>query len=133
MANLEALWVAGQLAAGQDDRRLVAGALHARPHQAVSSNSPFESIPATRADAWIAPRSKRRLRAEGDIGSVVATLGTTGTGAVDPLPEILRSAIASAFRVHADAAYGGYFTLADNLGPGDARRVRSGWARPTRS
>ena len=53
--------------------------------------------------------------AEGDIGCVVATLGTTGTGSVDPLPEILRLRAQSSFRLHVDAAYGGYFTLAKNL------------------
>src|SRR6185437_7017584 len=46
-----------------------------------------------------------------------ATMGTTGTGSIDPLPEILRLRDRFGFRVHADAAYGGYFTLADNLSP----------------
>jgi len=45
----------------------------------------------------------------------VATLGTTGTGSVDPLPEILRLRAEHGFRVHVDSAYGGYFTLARNL------------------
>ena len=53
--------------------------------------------------------------AGGDIGCVVATLGTTGTGSIDPLPEILRLRAQYGFRVHIDAAYGGYFTLAGNL------------------
>ena len=51
----------------------------------------------------------------GDIGCVVATLGTTGTGSVDPLPEILGLRAQRGFRVHVDAAYGGYFKLAGNL------------------
>jgi glutamate/tyrosine decarboxylase-like PLP-dependent enzyme len=46
---------------------------------------------------------------------VVATLGTTGFGAVDPLPQILALRQKYEFRVHADCAYGGYFVLADNL------------------
>ena len=45
----------------------------------------------------------------------MATLGTTGTGSVDPLPEILRLRAQYGFRLHVDAAYGGYFTLARNL------------------
>ena len=45
------------------------------------------------------------------------TLGTTATGAVDPLPEILKLREKYKFRVHADAAYGGYFSLVDNLEP----------------
>jgi glutamate/tyrosine decarboxylase-like PLP-dependent enzyme len=57
---------------------------------------------------------ERRLAA-GGVGTIVATMGTTAAGAVDPLPEILDLAKKSGARVHADAAYGGYFTLAGNL------------------
>jgi tyrosine decarboxylase/aspartate 1-decarboxylase len=42
---------------------------------------------------------------------VVATLGTTAMGAVDPLDEILKLKERYGFRVHVDAAYGGYFGL----------------------
>jgi glutamate/tyrosine decarboxylase-like PLP-dependent enzyme len=42
-------------------------------------------------------------------------MGTTATGSVDPLPEILALRQRYEFRVHVDAAYGGYFTLASNL------------------
>jgi glutamate/tyrosine decarboxylase-like PLP-dependent enzyme len=56
----------------------------------------------------------------GDVGTIVATIGTTGTGSVDPLPEILSLARTYGVRVHADCAYGGYFKLATNLPP-DAR------------
>jgi tyrosine decarboxylase / aspartate 1-decarboxylase len=51
----------------------------------------------------------------GDVGCVVATAGTTGTGSVDPLPEILKLRERHGFRLHVDAAYGGYFTLGSNL------------------
>jgi tyrosine decarboxylase/aspartate 1-decarboxylase len=54
--------------------------------------------------------------ARGDVGTVVATMGTTATGSVDPLPEILDLRAKHGYRVHADAAYGGYFGLAGNLG-----------------
>jgi glutamate/tyrosine decarboxylase-like PLP-dependent enzyme len=47
----------------------------------------------------------------------VATVGTTGTGAVDPLRELLPLRDRYGFRLHVDAAYGGYFTLASNLDP----------------
>jgi glutamate/tyrosine decarboxylase-like PLP-dependent enzyme len=52
----------------------------------------------------------------GDVGTVVATLGTTATGSVDPLPDILALRERHGFRLHVDAAYGGYFVLTENLG-----------------
>src|SRR5437764_15127739 len=63
--------------------------------------------------------------ARGDVGTVVATMGTTATGSVDPLPEILTLREKYGFRVHADAAYGGYFALARNLG----ERARSAFMK----
>jgi glutamate/tyrosine decarboxylase-like PLP-dependent enzyme len=42
-------------------------------------------------------------------------MGTTATGSVDPLPDILALRETYGFRIHSDAAYGGYFALAENL------------------
>jgi glutamate/tyrosine decarboxylase-like PLP-dependent enzyme len=47
----------------------------------------------------------------GNVGTVVVTLGTTAIGAVDPLDEILKLRDRYGFRIHVDAAYGGYFRL----------------------
>ena len=63
---------------------------------------------------------------KGDVGTVVVTLGTTAIGAVDPLDQILALRERYGFRVHVDAAYGGYFRLI----PG--RRSTSRRAAPTR-
>ena len=42
---------------------------------------------------------------------MVATAGTTGLGAIDPVHEVLATARRHGARVHVDAAYGGFFTL----------------------
>ena len=63
-----------------------------------------------------------RVLATGEVGTVVATLGTTGLGSLDPLPQIIELARAHNARVHVDAAYGGFFTLiADDSPDGVAR------------
>jgi glutamate/tyrosine decarboxylase-like PLP-dependent enzyme len=113
MANLEALWAAGQLHPG---KTIVASAGAHYTHQRISGvlKLPFEVIP-TRPDGRMGCAALAQRAAKGDIGCVVATLGTTGTGSVDALPEILRLRDRFGFRVHVDAAYGGYFTLANNL------------------
>jgi glutamate/tyrosine decarboxylase-like PLP-dependent enzyme len=53
---------------------------------------------------------ERKLR-NYPIGTIVATIGTTGRGAIDPIHKLLELKKKFNFRIHVDAAYGGYFTL----------------------
>jgi tyrosine decarboxylase/aspartate 1-decarboxylase len=113
MANLEALWVAGRLHPG---RKIVASSQAHYTHRRISDvlQLHFASVPVDSHARMDLNALEKILRQE-DIGTVVATLGTTGCGAVDPLHELLDLQHQYGFRVHADAAYGGYFPLVDNL------------------
>jgi glutamate/tyrosine decarboxylase-like PLP-dependent enzyme len=115
MANLEALWVASQLTPG---KKIVASEQAHYTHSRISSvlGLKFESVPCdTRGKMNI--DSLKKILTDNDVGTVVATIGTTATGSVDPLPQILELREQYGFRLHADAAYGGYFVLVDNLNP----------------
>ncbi len=116
MANLEALWVAGRLKPGQ---KILASEQAHYTHQRISAvlGLRFEGVPCD-ARARMDIDSLARVLERGEVGAVVATVGTTGTGAVDPLPKILELRDRYDFRLHVDAAYGGYFVLADNLEAG---------------
>lgn len=119
MANLEALWVAGQLHPGST---VVASQQAHYTHSRISAvlGLAFESIPCDGFGRMDIQALRQRLD-QGGVGTVVATMGTTATGAVDPLPELLELQHRFGFRLHADAAYGGYFILSENLKEGTQR------------
>jgi tyrosine decarboxylase/aspartate 1-decarboxylase len=112
-ANLEALWVSGQLA-GQlaPNKRILASDQAHYTHQRISSvlKLPFSPVPSDNLGRMDLNALENELR-RGDVGTVVVTMGTTALGAVDPLPEVLALRERYGFRIHLDAAYGGYFRL----------------------
>ncbi len=120
VANFEALWIGRELCPG---RAVAASAQAHYTHSRLSAvlGVPFRSIPVDHRGRMDVGALEGAL-ASGEVGTVVATLGTTAAGAVDPLHEILALRPRYDVRVHVDAAYGGYFTLAGNLGA-EARRA----------
>jgi tyrosine decarboxylase/aspartate 1-decarboxylase len=124
LANLEALWVAGQLGSG---KRIVGSEQAHYTHQRISAVLKLEYAPiaADHRGRMSLPALEDELR-KGDVGTVVVTLGTTAIGAVDPLDEILALRERYGFRVHVDAAYGGYFRLIPEALDLPARRALRG-------
>lgn len=119
-ANLEALWVSRELRPG---KRIAYSkdAHYTHGRMAEVLNVPVVVIP-TEIDGRMSLEALEAEMKKGDLAVVVATLGTTGLGAVDPLADIVALAEKYDVRVHVDAAYGGFFTLVQNeLEPETAR------------
>jgi glutamate/tyrosine decarboxylase-like PLP-dependent enzyme len=117
MANLEALWIASRIAPG---KRVLASAQAHYTHSRLCGvlGLDFAAVPTTSDGRMDVAALEQILATEqGSVGTVVATLGTTATGAVDPLDQLLHLRDQYGFRLHADAAYGGYFTLASTHAP----------------
>jgi tyrosine decarboxylase/aspartate 1-decarboxylase len=108
-ANLEALWVAGQVAPG---KRILAQQQAHYTHKRITSvlKLPFTTVVSDNLGRMDLNALEDELRHD-DVGTVVVTMGTTALGSVDPLPEILALKDRYGFRIHLDAAYGGYFRL----------------------
>ena len=117
-ANLEALWVAGQLGHTHDGSPMAIAASDQAhyTHSRISGvlGLPFISIPSDQHGRMDLNVLEALLETK-IIATVVVTLGTTAIGSVDPLDKIVRLQKKFKFRIHVDAAYGGYFTLASNL------------------
>jgi glutamate/tyrosine decarboxylase-like PLP-dependent enzyme len=121
LANLEALWVAGQLAPG---KRIVGSEQAHYTHQRISAvlKLNYAPIAADHRGCMSMDALETELR-KGDVGTVVVTLGSTAIGAVDPLDEVLALRERYGFRVHVDGAYGGYFRLISEALAEPARRA----------
>jgi glutamate/tyrosine decarboxylase-like PLP-dependent enzyme len=121
IANLEALWVAGQMNPG---KRIIGSSQAHYTHQRISAvlKLPYASVPVDSRGRMDLDALESELK-KGDVGTVVVTLGTTAIGAVDPLDEILALQRRYGFRIHVDAAYGGYFRLIPESLDEPARRA----------
>ncbi len=121
LAHLEALWVAGQLAPG---KRIVGSQQAHYTHQRISAvlKLDYACIAADNRGRMSFEALEAELR-KGDVGTVVVTMGTTAIGAVDPLADILALRDRYGFRLHVDAAYGGYFRLIPEALDEPARRA----------
>lgn len=122
MANLEALWVAGNI---HPDQSIVASDQAHYTHERISEvlKLNFEKV-ATDSRGRLDLEALEEKLKHGNVGTVVCTMGTTGLGAVDPLIEVLELKKRYKFRIHADAAYGGYFRLVDNLEPATIEKFK---------
>jgi glutamate/tyrosine decarboxylase-like PLP-dependent enzyme len=128
IANLEALWVAREL---RPSEAVVFGEnahyTHARMCQLLGVRA--EAIAQDARGALDLDALETRLRA-GGVGTVVATLGTTSLGALDPIEQIAQLCERHGARLHIDAAYGGFFALlADGGDPGVERSPFAAAAR----
>ncbi len=107
IANLEALFVAREI---HPDKAIAATSNAHYTHSRMCRvlNCEFIEIP---ADENGKPDLNFIEKHASVIGTVVVTLGTTGLGIVEPLSDIKSLADKHGFRIHADAAYGGFFSL----------------------
>jgi glutamate/tyrosine decarboxylase-like PLP-dependent enzyme len=109
IANLEALFVARQTHPGRTVAYSAdAHYTHARMCHLLGVTG--VSVPTT-ADGTMDLQALEELLRAGDVGTVVATAGTTGLGAVDAVHDIVALCRRYGARVHVDAAYGGFFRL----------------------
>jgi glutamate/tyrosine decarboxylase-like PLP-dependent enzyme len=121
IANLEALWVARELAPGT----AVASSADAHyTHGRMCGVLGVEHVAVPTDEAGrMDLAALEPLLASGRVGTVVLTAGTTGLGAVDPIAEALALRDRYGCRLHVDAAYGGFFTLlAGDGGSGGLKR-----------
>ena len=109
IANLEALFVSREIHPGKAVAHSAdAHYTHARMCHVLGVEA--VAVP-TAADGTMDLRALEEALRGGRVGTVVATLGTTGLGAVDPVHEVVALCRRYGARVHVDAAYGGFFRL----------------------
>ncbi|CAN5167988.1 aminotransferase class V-fold PLP-dependent enzyme [soil metagenome] len=107
IANLEALFIARELQPG----KMIAASSRAHyTHKRMCRvlNTPFYEIPEKNDGSVDWDLLNKHID---KIGTLVVTMGTTGLGEVEPLARLLPKMKDAGVRVHADAAYGGFFKI----------------------
>jgi glutamate/tyrosine decarboxylase-like PLP-dependent enzyme len=109
IANLEALFIARELHPGKAVAHSAdAHYTHGRMCHLLGVET--VAVPAA-ADGTMDLQALEETLRGGRVGTVVATAGTTGLGAVDAVQDIVALCRRYGARVHVDAAYGGFFRL----------------------
>lgn len=123
IANLEALWVASRLRPGTAIAHSAeAHYTHARMCAVLGVRSIAVPVDARgRMDV----SALAALPESDNVGTVVVTAGTTASGAVDPVHDVVALAAKRGWRVHVDTAYGGFFKIIAELP--DAHMDASPW------
>jgi glutamate/tyrosine decarboxylase-like PLP-dependent enzyme len=109
VANLEALWVARSL---HPDKAIVISdqAHYTQARACELLRASYLTIPSDASGRMDLDELGHVLNS-GVVGTVVATAGTTGLGAVDPVHTMREMTRLAGARLHVDAAYGGFFSL----------------------
>jgi glutamate/tyrosine decarboxylase-like PLP-dependent enzyme len=119
MANLSALVVARNIAAGRHGRQpsvIISGAGAHSSVNAAANVMGCRLVTVGEADRRLEPDAVRRVLSRvnpADVVAVVTTAGATNTGAVDDLKGVARVCAEFGVWLHVDAAYGGAALLAD--------------------
>ncbi|MEB3286853.1 MAG: aminotransferase class I/II-fold pyridoxal phosphate-dependent enzyme [Vampirovibrionales bacterium] len=111
LANLEALWIAREI---HPEKAIAYSAQAHYTHTRATSLLKTQGvvIPALPTGKMDVQAFKAILKKDKDaIGTVVATLGSTGLGSLDALDELVNLKSEYGFRIHVDMAYGGYYHL----------------------
>jgi aromatic-L-amino-acid decarboxylase len=116
---LSALAVARAL---QPERRAVICSAHA--HSAADKAAKLLELELRKAPVDAVFRLRPETLELGDVCAVVATIGTTGAGAIDPVPEIADACDSTGVWLHVDAAYAGPAAICPELRP-----LFAGWER----
>jgi glutamate/tyrosine decarboxylase-like PLP-dependent enzyme len=109
IANLEALWVARSI----HPKQAIAFSSEAHyTHQRMCEVIGASGIVIAADDRGRIDLDDLRAKLKtGQIGTVVMTAGTTALGAIDPIETALELQREFGFRIHVDAAYGGFYKL----------------------